>query len=388
MEIGNYQVGFGVTHQNLGLNYQNVDVTTTQTNLEDGKAKNVTQTQSSRDNTEMVSAKISMKMQMAVLERLRSLGTSVEYRSLNAEYEELNFNTQAIIQADDREISVNLQANVKRSFVQSQKILLNEMTLNDPLVITLDGNMPQLSDETFEFDIDSDGTSDQISKLRYNTAFLALDKNSNGKIDDGSELFGTKSGDGFADLKAYDEDGNNWIDENDKIFDKLRIWQKTGSIDKLVGLGEAGIGAIFLGNANTEFSIKDVETNELQGQMRSSGFFLFENGNAGIVSQVDLRDFSEDENENPMFTDIKNMIENSQNTTKKATGFGIYASQSKGINLFSSSDDESLIEKLKAKLQKLKSQLAKAKPDEKNMIQVQIININAQILTFSKMGMT
>ncbi len=40
------------------------------------------------------------------------------------------------------------------------------------------------------------------------------------KINDGSELFGTSSGDGFKDLATYDEDENGWIDENDSIFSK------------------------------------------------------------------------------------------------------------------------------------------------------------------------
>ena len=40
------------------------------------------------------------------------------------------------------------------------------------------------------------------------SGYLALDKNGDGTINDGSELFGTRNGDGFADLAQYDEDGN------------------------------------------------------------------------------------------------------------------------------------------------------------------------------------
>ena len=50
-------------------------------------------------------------------------------------------------------------------------------------------------DQTFKFDLDADGREDEISMLGKGSGFLALDKNGNGKIDDGSELFGTKSGD-------------------------------------------------------------------------------------------------------------------------------------------------------------------------------------------------
>lgn len=76
------------------------------------------------------------------------------------------------------------------------------------------------------FDLDCDGKEEEISSLGKGSGFLALDKNGDGIINDGTELFGTKSGDGFADLAEYDEDGNGWIDEDDGIFSQLRIWTK------------------------------------------------------------------------------------------------------------------------------------------------------------------
>ena len=65
---------------------------------------------------------------------------------------------------------------------------------------------PELSDQTFYFDLDADGKEEEISVLN-GSGYLALDKNGDGVINDGSELFGTKNGDGFADLARYDEDG-------------------------------------------------------------------------------------------------------------------------------------------------------------------------------------
>jgi poly(A) polymerase Pap1 len=56
---------------------------------------------------------------------------------------------------------------------------------------------------------------------------LAYDRNSDGRINDGRELFGDANGasDGFAELRKYDSDGNNRIDGLDPIFAELRIWQ-------------------------------------------------------------------------------------------------------------------------------------------------------------------
>ena len=55
-------------------------------------------------------------------------------------------------------------------------------------------------------------------------------------------MFGALSGNGFADLAAYDEDGNNYIDEADSIFKDLKLWTKTDSVDTLLGLDSMDIG--------------------------------------------------------------------------------------------------------------------------------------------------
>lgn len=118
--------------------------------------------------------------------------------------------------------------------------------------------------------------------------FLALDKNGDGKINDGAELFGPSTGSGFAELAQYNEDGNNWIDENDSIYERLRIWSRDAAgNDYLLALGEKGIGAIFVGSVETMFQLKD-PSNTLLGQTMSTGIYLREDGQAGTVQQIDL----------------------------------------------------------------------------------------------------
>lgn len=116
-----------------------------------------------------------------------------------------------------------------------------------------------------------------------------MDRNGDGKINDGSELFGTKSGDGFKDLAAYDADGNGWIDENDAIFSQLKIWTKDeDGKDKLISLKDADVGAIYLGNADTQFSLKD-DDHKLNGEIKKTGIYLHESsGEVGTVNHVDL----------------------------------------------------------------------------------------------------
>ena len=90
------------------------------------------------------------------------------------------------------------------------------------------------------------------------SGFLALDKNSDGIINDGSELFGTKTGNGFSELAEYDSDGNGWIDENDEVYDQLKVWVKDeNGKDTLLSLKEANVGAICLGSSKTTFHVTE-----------------------------------------------------------------------------------------------------------------------------------
>ena len=193
--------------------------------------------------------------------------------------------------ADGREIPFNMSVEMSRSFTQIAEnyIDFGKPRLCDPLVINLGCNVTNVSDQKFLFDLDADGEEESISMLETGNGFLALDQNEDGTINDGSELFGTTSGNGFADLAQYDKDNNGWIDEADAIFSKLRIWIKdTDGNDKLMTLSEAGVGAICLGSRDTEFSLNSLSDNHTKGVIRKTGMFLYENGQSGTVQQLDL----------------------------------------------------------------------------------------------------
>ncbi|MCL6560411.1 MAG: hypothetical protein K6U74_16780, partial [Firmicutes bacterium] len=222
----------------------------------------------------------------------RSVGWGLEYEchEFHYEREKMSFASEGIIRtADGREINFSVQLKMSREFASRQDIRITAGTAAiDPLVINFSGAAPELTDTKFNFDLDSDGKADRISFVSPGSGFLALDLNSDGRINNGGELFGPKSGNGFIELAQYDEDGNNWIDENDSIYERLRIWTKDSEgRDVLFALGEKGIGAIFTGNISTPFDIKNPE-NKLQGQVRKSGIFVGENGSAGTVQQIDL----------------------------------------------------------------------------------------------------
>lgn len=208
-------------------------------------------------------------------------------------YESENVSFQAggtVRTADGREINFNVDVEMSREFSAYYEENYEKVSLRtcDPLVINLDGDIAELSDQKFFFDIDGDGAEDEISMLNEGSGYLALDKNGDGKINDGKELFGPQSGNGFQDLAAYDEDGNGWIDEGDSIWSKLKIWCKDkDGTDKLYGLSEKGVGAICLQNASTNFTLNG-SGQQPGGYIRNTGVFLYENGNVGTVQHVDM----------------------------------------------------------------------------------------------------
>ena len=217
----------------------------------------------------------------------------------SVEQEDTSFSTVGTVRTKDgREINFNVNVNMSRRCEEYYREELNvaQFALYDPLVINLDTDVTKLSDQTFYFDLDADGEEEEISMLK-GSGYLALDKNGDGVINDGSELFGTKNGDGFADLARYDEDGNGWIDENDSIWSKLKIWCKDeNGNDVLYKLSDQGVGAICLENVSTDFTMQGdrkaqdgtMNANATNAVIRKTGIFLYENGNVGTVQHVDM----------------------------------------------------------------------------------------------------
>lgn len=224
-----------------------------------------------------------------LITNLRVLNYSQE--TFFEETESTSFSTVGTVRtADGREINFNVNVGMSREFQEYYRddLELASFTMCDPLVINLDTDVAQLQDQTFYFDIDADGKPDEVSQLGASSGYLALDKNGDGSVNDGSELFGTASGNGFADLAKYDEDGNGWIDENDAVWEKLKIWAKDqNGNDVLYRLADKGVGAICLQNASTDFTQKGLGGQTL-GAVRSTGVFLYENGNVGTVQHVDV----------------------------------------------------------------------------------------------------
>lgn len=220
----------------------------------------------------------------------RGWGVEFDRHESYQEAERTNFNASGVIHtADQREIKFQLSFALQRSYSEESNISVRQGDAKkiDPLVLNFSGNSVQLTSQKFSFDLNGDGDEESVSFVQGG-GFLALDRNGDGIINDGKELFGPISGNGFVELQALDSDGNVWIDENDPAFQQLQIWTKDAAgNDRLSSLKESNVGALFLGNVSTEFSIKNAQ-NAAQAQLVSSGVWLTEDGKVNTLQQIDL----------------------------------------------------------------------------------------------------
>ncbi|MGL5837807.1 MAG: calcium-binding protein, partial [Sphingorhabdus sp.] len=131
----------------------------------------------------------------------------------------------------------------------------------DPLVIDLDGDGIEtigLSDSRAYFDVDGDMFREKTGWLKGDDGFLVLDANGNGRVDDVAEMFGDRTQLGYAELSAYDSNGDGKISVGDGkisvgdlVWSELKVWQdkdRDGETDagELFTLDELGIRELSL----------------------------------------------------------------------------------------------------------------------------------------------
>lgn len=156
---------------------------------------------------------------------------------------------------------------------------------SDPLALDLNGNGLETTGTTngVQFDIDADGQIDQTSFVSGGDAFLALDINNNGRIDDGRELFGDQNGDtnGYLALAHHDDNGDGRIDQQDAVFQRLRLFtQSSNGEQQLRSLSEEGIASLNLSYRNSNIALNRYDS------ITQLSSFEREDGSEGVTGDL------------------------------------------------------------------------------------------------------
>jgi hypothetical protein len=218
-------------------------------------------------------------------------GMEYDYHEEYHEVEQMDFSAiGTVVTADGKEISFSLDLSMSREFYESISIQIRagDARLVDPLIVNYDGSAADLTDTKFSFDLDNDGQEDDISFVGPGSGFLVFDRNGDGIVNDGSEMFGPQTGHGFSELSRYDADGNGWVDKADPMYEKLRIWARDiEGNDQIFSLAEKNIGALFLGSVSSPFTLGS-QVGNINGEIKESSVFIRENGSVGTIQEIDL----------------------------------------------------------------------------------------------------
>jgi len=195
------------------------------------------------------------------MSRLRSSNASI---TIDIQSERLSVESAEIVdESGQTSIQYNGVTYEKTHVRVSMQSAEQQAQQADPLVLDLgnDGIETTGIDKGALFDINADDMMDRASVVTGNDYFLAMDRNNNAKIDDGSELFGDHHGavNGFSELGRFDDNKDGKIDAQDVVFNNLRLVNYQNGNQQIIDLEDVGIKSISLQFSEYQQSIKELD---------------------------------------------------------------------------------------------------------------------------------
>ncbi|MDK8264857.1 calcium-binding protein [Pseudomonas oryzihabitans] len=173
-----------------------------------------------------------------------------------------------------------------------------------PIILDLDGDGVETIGKHMYFDNDANGFAERSGWVGKDDGLLVWDRNGNGRIDNGSELFGNstdlpdgkKSANGFIALQSLDSNSDGVISKDDQIFQSLRVWRdansdgvvQEGELLELDTLGIASIrtGYIEPGKLDANGDVPPAVVDENGNEHRQVGAYVRSDGSTGAAVDV------------------------------------------------------------------------------------------------------
>jgi hypothetical protein len=223
--------------------------------------------------------------------RREGWGARVDVERTHTESSSVEFGAQGTVVTEDGTTFTFDASFLKQStstVVESVSLRAGDANLKDPLVLLYSGSSAELTQETTSFDLDANGAVENLPRIA-NGAYLVDDINRNGRIDDGREVVGALSGNGFADLRAMDEDGNGFIDSGDAKYNDLRLWQPNlPEAGQLATLADINVLGLYVGDVSSPLPIQQAN-GQVVGRVRASGIYVSSNGDVKPMEQIDVK---------------------------------------------------------------------------------------------------
>ena len=191
--------------------------------------------------------------------------------------------TGSVATADGRQIDFTAALDLARVYARTETVSLRATGTIDPAAAAPD---PALAPAPASAPVPASAPAASQPALSLGGSVLGLDANGDGQIDVATELVG-QSGNGFAELAKFDENGNGFIDAGDSIFSKLALVDQGPNGLTADTLTVRGVGAISTGSVSTPYRYTD-GSNQTVANLSRSGIYLNENGTTGIAQQVDV----------------------------------------------------------------------------------------------------
>lgn len=217
-------------------------------------------------------------------------GDLLQVEEWQSHEQQLSYHVNGKFNIGDQELSLNYNFALSSERTSYSKVEMSAAALKDPLIVQFGSQGLGNIEGQKSFAINQDDILDDLPIFSGDVGYLVYDKNDNQKADNGSELFGPQTGQGFIELAQLDTNKNSFIDAKDAQFDRLYLWQPSDNeqTGQWMSLKEANIQAISLSAISTPFDFYD-QQGQVQAQLRQSSFAISEDGYGRGVHQVDVR---------------------------------------------------------------------------------------------------